>query len=195
MLIHTCCADCFLKFYQALSSEEQKQSQIFFYNPNLYPREEFNARLQAVKKVVKSLDPDIKIFVENYLPQDYFHALATNRSINELREKNQSQQIFTVIPQSRRCPNCWQLRLRALFEKAKQEHISLVSSTLLSSNYQDLEQIKKIVERLSAEYQIDFYFPKLTKLDRNRVNKGFYKQNYCGCGWSLVETWKEKFNN
>jgi predicted adenine nucleotide alpha hydrolase (AANH) superfamily ATPase len=68
-----------LKILSSLSSEEQKQSQIIFYNPNLYPREEFNARLQAVKKVVKSLDPDIKIFVENYLPQDNFHALATNR--------------------------------------------------------------------------------------------------------------------
>lgn len=193
MLIHTCCADCFLKFYQALSNKEQKQSQIFFYNPNIYPREEFNARLQAVKKVVKSLDNNIEIFVENYLPQDYFHALAKNDQIKKIRENNQDQQLFTVIAKKLRCSVCWNLRLRALFETAKQANISLVSSTLFSSNYQDLIQIRKIAERLSKEFQIDFYFPKLNKLDRDRVNKGFYKQNYCGCLYSLIEKSREKY--
>lgn len=193
MLIHTCCADCFLKFYQALTAVEQKESQIFFYNPNIYPREEFNARLQAVKKVVKSLDNNIEIFVENYLPQDYFHALAKNEKINKLRENNRDQQLFTVIAKKLRCPICWNLRLRALFKKAKQENISLVSSTLFSSNYQDLRQIRKIAERLSKEFQIDFYFPKLNKLDRDQVNKGFYKQNYCGCLYSLIEKSREKY--
>lgn len=193
MLIHTCCADCFLKFYQALTAEKQKQSQIFFYNPNIYPREEFNARLQAVKKVVKTLDNDIKIFVEDYLPQKYFHALSENQETNKIRENNQSSNSFTIIPKKIRCPLCWRVRLRALFKKAKQENISLVSSTLFSSNYQDLKQIKKIAEELSKEFQISFYFPNLTGFDRDKANRGFYKQNYCGCLYSLIEKSREKY--
>jgi predicted adenine nucleotide alpha hydrolase (AANH) superfamily ATPase len=193
MLIHTCCADCFLKFYQALSKKQQADCQIFFYNPNIYPREEYNARLLAVKKVVKSLNRDIKIIVANYLPQQYFQALKKLNINRENHEIKQPQNHFTVIPASKRCPICWKLRLRALFDKAKEKDISQVSSTLFSSNYQDLAKIKVIADRLSTEYQIDFYLPKIGKTDRDQINKGFYKQNYCGCLYSLIEKSREKY--
>lgn len=193
MLIHTCCADCFLKFYQALKKEEQVKSQIFFYNPNIYPREEHNARLLAVKKVVKSLNNEIKIIVPDYLPQKYFRALNKAGCDQEDRENKKMQSLFTIIPQNKRCPICWKLRLTALFEKAKEEKISLVSSTLFTSNYQDLSKIKEIAKKLSQEYRINFYFPQLSKAERNHANKGFYKQNYCGCLYSLIEKSREKY--
>ena len=193
MLIHTCCADCLLKFFQTLTKEEQEKSQIYFYNPNIYPREEYNSRLRAVKKVVKGLNTKIKIIVPNYLPQKYFHSLKKANFTNKPRENKYLTDVFTIVPKSKRCSRCWELRLRALFEQAKVEGISLVSSTLFSSNYQDLSTIKQIANKLSQEFQIDFYYPKLTLADRNKVNRGFYKQNYCGCLYSLVEKSREKY--
>lgn len=209
MLIHTCCADCFLKLHQSLSEETQAAVQIFFYNPNIYPREEHQARLLAIKKVVKSLNQDIKIIVANYQPQDYFQTIKKlkdnreNRDGSENRESLKNRENcenksadnrFTIISRQKRCPLCWELRLRALFEKAKAEKISLVSSTLFSSNYQDLKQVKLIAKKLSQEYQIDFYVPQIDQAMRDHSHRGFYKQNYCGCLYSLLEKSREKYD-
>lgn len=213
MLIHTCCADCFLKLYQSLSEEMQAAVQIFFYNPNIYPREEHQARLLAIKKVVKSLNRDIKIIVANYQPQDYFQTIKKLKDSRENRDgyKNRGRQNrdaknrencenksadnrFTIISRQKRCPLCWELRLRALFEKAQAEKIPLVSSTLFSSNYQDLDKVKLIAQKLSEEYQIDFYVPKIDQAMRDHSHRGFYKQNYCGCLYSLLEKSREKYD-
>lgn len=215
MLIHTCCADCFLKLHQSLSEETQAAVQIFFYNPNIYPREEHQARLLAIKKVVKSLNQDIKIIVANYQPQDYFQTIKKlkdnienrdgskngeglkNRDGSKNRENCENKSAndrFTIISRQKRCPLCWELRLRALFEKAKAEKISLISSTLFSSNYQDLDQVKLIAQKLSREYKIDFYVPQIDQAMRDHSHRGFYKQNYCGCLYSLLEKSREKYD-
>lgn len=194
MLIHTCCADCFLKLYQSLSEEMQATVQIFFYNPNIYPREEHQARLLAIKKVVKNLNRDIKIIVANYQPQDYFQTIKQLKNNRENCENKGTDDRFTIISRQKRCPLCWELRLRALFEKAQVEKIALVSSTLFSSNYQDLDKVKLIAQKLSQEYQIDFYLPKMDKVMRDHSHRGFYKQNYCGCLYSLLEKSREKYD-
>ena len=203
MLIHTCCADCFLKLYQSLPGETQAAVQIFFYNPNIYPREEHQARLLAIKKVVKSLNQDIKIIVANYQPQDYFQTIKKLRGSRENCdsfknrencENKSADNRFTIISRQKRCPLCWELRLRALFEKAQAEKIPLVSSTLFSSNYQDLDKVKLIAQKLSEEYQIDFYVPKIDQAMRDHSHRGFYKQNYCGCLYSLLEKSREKYD-
>lgn len=194
MLIHTCCADCFLKLYQSLGEEMQATVQIFFYNPNIYPREEHQARLLAIKKVVKNLNRDIKIIVANYQPQDYFQTIKQLKNDRENCENKAIDDRFTIISRQKRCPLCWELRLRALFEKAKVEKIALVSSTLFSSNYQDLDKVKLIAQKLSREYQIDFYLPKMDKAMRDHSHRGFYKQNYCGCLYSLLEKSREKYD-
>ena len=193
MLIHTCCADCLIKFYQTLDEKQKSTSQIFFYNPNIYPREEYMARLLAVKKIIKQLNIKNKIIVPNYLPQDYFHNLSKEKVIREIHENNKEQKCFTIISQTVRCPLCWELRLKALFERAKANNIKLVSSTLFSSNYQNRSQIKLIATRLSQEFNINFYFPQISQNDRQQINKGFYKQNYCGCLYSLIEKSREKY--
>lgn len=193
MLIHTCCADCLIKFYQTLDEKQKSTSQIFFYNPNIYPREEYVARLLAIKTIAKQFNINSKIIVPNYLPQDYFKNLSQLSSNREIREKKKEQNCFTIISQKKRCPLCWELRLRALFERAKSDKIQVVSSTLFSSNYQNLSQIKQIAQKLSQEFNIDFYFPQISQTNRQQINKGFYKQNYCGCLYSLIEKSREKY--
>lgn len=185
MLLHVCCADCLLKIYQTFDAKQRQELQLFFYNPNIYPREEYMSRLKAIKKVVKEMKPVPKIIVPAYQPQTYFSLLPTNPSENNTLQ---------IISQSQRCPLCWQQRLTALFDYAKERGIKTVSSTLISSSYQDVKTIVKIAEKLAKEYQLDFYLPDLTEIDYQQSTCGFYKQNYCGCLYSLVEKSREKYN-
>ena len=90
-----------------------------------------------------------------------------------------------------RCPHCWQVRLKATFEFAKLNGFDLVSSTLFSSKYQDLDVLEKIVSSLSNQYGIGYVIPEVIACDMS--TRGFYKQNFCGCVYSLKKRMDEKY--
>jgi len=165
VLIHTCCADCLLKLVNSLEGDEVVA---YFYNPNIHPRSEYLARLKAIQKITE--ENKIKLVVPDWSPKEYFEVI---------KDKNN------------RCDKCWNLRLNKTFEYAKKNNFEAVSTTLLSSHYQNKETIKKIGKELEKEYKIKFLVPK--KIDKELKTSGFYKQNYCGCAYSLTEDWEKKF--
>ena len=167
LLIHACCADCLLKFIDSVKSEngEIDEIEIYFYNPNIHPRSEYLARLNAIKKITEV--NKIKLIVADWSPKEWFEGVKI------------------------RCEGCWELRLRKTFKYAKNKDFDKVSSTLLTSHYQDQNKIEKIAKKLESEYKIKFLVPK--KVSKDLKTTGFYKQNYCGCCYSLVEAWEEKF--
>lgn len=188
LLIHACCADCLLKFIDSIKSENKEVSQIeiYFYNPNIHPRSEYLARLKAIKKI--SEENKIKLIVADWSPREWFGG--TNLSLDKpgsLLNKERS------LKNKTRCEGCWELRLRKTFEYAKEKSFKVISSTLITSHYQDQNKIEKIAKEFESEYKIKFLVPQ--KVSKNLKTTGFYKQNYCGCCYSLVEAWEEKFRN
>jgi predicted adenine nucleotide alpha hydrolase (AANH) superfamily ATPase len=186
ILIHACCADCLLKFIDSIESENKDIAEItvYFYNSNIHPRSEYLARLKAIKKITE--ENKIKLIVADWSPREWFEyqiplPAAAGQSPFEERE--------TLKP--KRCEGCWELRLRKTFEYAKDKNFDKVSSTLLTSHYQDNKKIEKIAKKLEDEYKIKFLVPK--NVSKDLKTTGFYKQNYCGCCYSLVEAWGEKF--
>lgn len=171
ILIHTCCADCLLKILSYVDTCNLLTVTCYFYNPNIHPRSEYLARLLALKEVLKSkYDSKYELIVPDMRPKEYFEKMPSNIKFPE---------------PSIRCPVCWKLRLEKAFEYAKKNKYDAVTTTLLSSNYQDTEAITKIGNSLAKEYGIKFFVPE--KIDKEMCNHGFYKQNYCGCCYSLVE--------
>lgn len=170
ILIHTCCADCFLNAINYLKKndllhDEQKIS-AFFYNPNIHPKSEYTERMNALKKVL----PDyVELIIPDYKPSEYLEA-----------ERNKTRS---------RCINCWDLRIKKLFEYAKEKGFDNVTTTLLTSHYQDADIIVALGNKYSKEYGINFI--KISN-ECNCKNTGFYKQNYCGCCYSLVEKMNSK---
>ena len=172
VLVHSCCADCLLKMNDSLKDEVVA----YFYNPNIHPRAEYLARLKAVQKITE--ENKIKLIVPDWSPKEWFEKIKPfpNPSLDR----------------AGRCINCWKLRLNNTFEYAKKNNFEAISTTLLSSHYQNKEIIEKIGKELEKEYKIKFLIPK--KINRELKTSGFYKQNYCGCCYSLVEDWKNKFD-
>ena len=91
-----------------------------------------------------------------------------------------------------RCIKCWRLRLERTAIEAKRKGYAGFSSTLLSSKYQNREEIRQIGKELENKYEIEWYEPE--KINRDLKTSGFYKQFFCGCIYSLEERYKEKYS-
>ncbi len=170
ILVHSCCADCLLKLINSLKDDEVVA---YFYNPNIHPRAEYLARLKAIQKITE--ENKIRLIVPDWSPKEYFINLP--KSLFYKRDL--------------RCRKCWNLRLNKTFEYAKKNNFEAVSTTLLSSHYQNKEIIEKIGKELEKEFKIKFLVPK--KINKELKTSGFYKQDYCGCCFSLIERFEEKF--
>ncbi len=177
ILIHTCCADCLLNTVKNLREAGHITSEsniaLLFYNPNIHPRSEYLERLRAVQSIIPRIEAyaKTKLIIPNYSPKEYFAKILPNGT-----------DVGT------RCIFCWQMRLKNLFEYAKENGFEKVTTTLLTSHYQDRDRILQIANTLAKEYDIA-----LLEVDHlcNEKHTGFYKQNYCGCCFSLTEKYLE----
>jgi len=169
LLLHACCADCALKFFEA-TKDEKLEITVFYYNPNIHPRAEYLTRLLTVRKVVGK---EVKIIVPDYRPKDYFEEVGDNSG------------------RPNRCVKCWNLRLEKTAIYAKEKDFDFFCSTLVTSEYQDQEMIEKIAESKVKKYGIKFWKTKNNCCDLK--TKGFYKQFFCGCVYSLKERYEEKY--
>jgi len=176
LLLHTCCADCLLKALEKLNDYDVD---IFYSNPNIHPRSEYLARLEALKLSLKTNDYENKLIVTDWQPKLY---LSEMKKIDPLKEV------------SKRCTLCWSLRLKLLFDYAHKNNYKFVSTTLLSSKYQNIDVITRIANAHEKLMNIKFVKYSMDEESQNKKYYGFYKQNYCGCVYSLLEKYEEKRN-
>jgi predicted adenine nucleotide alpha hydrolase (AANH) superfamily ATPase len=80
--------------------------------------------------------------------------------------------------------------MKYLLDYAETNNFSYLSSTLLASHYQDSETIKKITNDLKKTKQ-KIVAPQNEY--KHIITRGFYKQNFCGCCFSLVERLSDKY--
>ncbi|MFA6602839.1 MAG: epoxyqueuosine reductase QueH [Candidatus Shapirobacteria bacterium] len=173
ILVHTCCADCLLHLVEGLEGKADKEEiVVYFDNPNIHPRSEVLSRLIAVNKVALDLGVN-KVIVADWEPKKYFEAIGEN----------------TRKPA--RCENCLKLRMSRLFKKAQELGTKAVTSTMLTSNYLNSKMIEKYGQELAKDTGIELVVPK--KGGGQCKHIGFYKQNYCGCVYSLRERMEEKY--
>jgi len=170
LLIHTCCADCLLHLINNLGVRDEVV--IYFDNPNIHPRSEMLSRLAAVKKVAAG-EGIKKIIVADWEPGEYFRAIGENKT------------------KGVRCTRCWELRLQKLIKKAKSMGIGRVTTTMLTSSYLNRKVIIELGQQIAKTQGVELVVPK--KGSQDCLHKGFYKQNYCGCAYSLIERLEEKY--
>jgi predicted adenine nucleotide alpha hydrolase (AANH) superfamily ATPase len=165
LLLHACCADCTIKIANSFKDDEIS---LFYYNPNVHPRSEYQSRLAAIKKVAE--ENKIKLVIPDWKPSEYMKAVKNNKN---------------------RCQNCWNLRIFKTAEQAKMNGFEQFSTTLLSSKYQNKKMIEEIGKEAGEKYGVEFI--KVKNIDTEMKTSGFYKQFFCGCCYSLVARYEEKY--
>ncbi len=172
LLLHCCCAPC--SSYSFLFLKDKFDITSFFYNPNIQIKEEHDKRLSELKRLIKEMELGINV-IEEY--DDEFRKIATGLENEPERGK--------------RCTLCYELRLRKCAILAKKLGFDCFSTTLSISPYKDAKRLNEIGYKLEQELGIEYLYLDLKKNDGYKksieLSKKYnlYRQNYCGCVYSM----------
>ena len=178
VLLHACCAPCSSAIVEWLLAHEIEPV-IYYFNPNIYPRDEYEIRKNESKRHAENLG--IK-----WIDGDYDHE-AWKAQMCGLEQEPE---------RGRRCEACFYVRLLATAKKAQELGIEWFATTLASSRWKNLEQINRAGSRaaevVSHQYSAVRFWAQNWRKDglqerRNELLKAydFYNQTYCGCEFSL----------
>lgn len=176
LLIHICCGVCSVYPLQYL--RQYFNITIFFSNSNIYPYEEFEKRLDALKQYLSYLNDDsIKLIVDAYDNDEYMKKLESYKDEPE---------------GGKRCKLCYELRMDKAFAYADKEKYDYVTTVMSISNRKNADWINEIGEKLDKKYPNTKYLYADFKKDdgitlNDSMNKklNLYHQNYCGCIYSI----------
>lgn len=168
ILLHACCGIC-SGYPISLLKEMGYSVVVYFCNPNLDTKEEFQRRLEAQEEVCKYFG--VELIIEEYNPQEYLDYV--------LGLENEPERGL-------RCDKCIELRLKKTAKKAKELGINKFTTSLVISPHKNFEKISALGKNLSLDYQSIPFRKKDGFLKTNMISKelGLYRQNYCGCKFS-----------
>ena len=175
LLIHACCAPCSSYVIQYLSNHFDIT--LYYYNPNIFPHDEYSRRLNELKTFLQELPTKnpIKFIEKSYQPDDYYNV------INELSHLGE---------RSKRCYECYKLRMEHAAYVAKENDFDFFTTTLSISPHKVSNWINEIGDNLQTEYSIRYLFADFKKnngyLKSLELSQEYnlYRQDYCGCEFS-----------
>lgn len=175
LLLHSCCGPCSTYVLSYLS--KYFDITIYFYNPNIMPKIEYDQRLSAQKEVIEgiSFPNPIHLIVPTY---DTTEFLKIAKGFENEPERG------------KRCQKCIDLRLDKSAAYAAENGYDYFCTTLSVSPHKDAVLINDLSEQYAQKYgtpSIPTDFKKKNGfLESIQLSKelGIYRQNYCGCIFS-----------
>ncbi|MEN8217415.1 MAG: epoxyqueuosine reductase QueH [Pseudomonadota bacterium] len=183
ILLHSCCAPCTGEIMEALLASGIDYT-IFFYNPNIHPRDEYEIRKEENKRFAEKYQVP---FVDADYDSDNWFARTKGMEFEPER--------------GNRCTACFDMRLERSALYAHENGFKVFTSSLGISRWKNFQQVNDCGIRAAESY------PDLMYWTYNWRKKGgsqrmidiakderFYQQGYCGCIHSLRETnrWRKK---
>lgn len=175
LLLHACCAPCSSYVLEYLS--EYFDITLFFYNPNISPKEENDFRAEELMRLVKEigLSDKVKLVIGEYEPQK-FNEIA--KGLEELPEGGA------------RCAKCYELRLAETARRAAEVGYDFFTTTLSISPYKNAEWLNSIGVAMGEKYGVRYLISDFKK--RNGYKRScelsaeyrLYRQDFCGCEYS-----------
>ena len=172
VLLHICCAPCSTASIERLKEEYNVTG--MFFNPNIYPEEEYIKRLEETRKYCQKIG--IELIEVDYNYKEWLD------KIKGLEKEPEGGE---------RCKKCFQMRLEKTAQKAKELEFEFFATALTVGPQKKAEIINNFGLQLSEKYQIAFYPADFKKKDGFKKSLelskkyDFYRQNYCGCLYSL----------
>ena len=182
LLLHSCCAPCSSYCLEYLSN--YFQITVFYYNPNIYPEDEYHKRVKEQQRFIEQLPAKHKIsFVEGVFDKERFYE--TVKGYEDCPEGGE------------RCFKCYELRLEETAKLAKEMGMDYFTTTLSISPLKNAEKLNEIGEKLGVIYEVahlgsDFKKKNGYKRSVELSNEyGMYRQYYCGCVYSKAQRDRE----
>jgi len=173
VLLHVCCAPCSAYPIEKLR-ELGYNPVLYFFNPNIFPFEEFEKRLNELKRYAKK--KDVELIIEEQNSEDWYIA------VSGLEQEPEG---------GRRCYRCFEYRLLYTVLKAFKLEYKYFTTTLTVSPHKKSKVIFEIAQNLAKKYELTFLDIDFKKQDgflktmKIAKEENFYRQNYCGCEFSM----------
>ena len=177
VLLHSCCAPCAGEIMEKMV-ESDIDLTIFFYNPNIHPREEYEIRKNENIRFAKKMNIP---FIDADYDRDNWFERAKGMEWEPERGK--------------RCTMCFDMRFERTALYAIEHGFKVFTSSLGLSRWKDMDQINGCGMKVAGRYPNLVYWTynwrqgggsqrmyEISKRER------FYKQEYCGCVYSLRDT-------
>ncbi|MFQ5909132.1 MAG: epoxyqueuosine reductase QueH [Thermoplasmata archaeon] len=171
LLLHACCAPCSTWSIETLRKEYELTC--FFHNPNIQPREEYEARLSDTKRYCSAVG--ITLVEGEY----------------EIEKWNLETRGHEDDPEGgERCGICYRIRLEGTGARAAEGGFDAFSTTLTTSPHKDAGVINRIGEEIGGKVGVPFLSLNLKKQDGFKKSvemsrqHNLYRQEYCGCVYS-----------
>lgn len=183
LLLHSCCGPCstyvldFLKDHFDIS--------ILFYNPNIYPEEEYYYRKDEQEALVEKMGLEIEVLPVDYRKEE-FYSMA--KGLEEEQENGA------------RCLLCYRLRLEEAAKVAREKDYDYFTTSLSISPHKDSQVLNQIGKTLEEKYGVNYLYSDFKKNDGFKksvdLSKKYdmYRQDYCGCEFSMRDRDEVKEN-
>ena len=178
LLLHSCCAPCSSYVLEYLS--QYFSITVLYYNPNIFPLEEFEKRILEQKTLIEQLPAKHKIsFIAGDYDSEKFYAMA--KGLEKVPEGGE------------RCFKCYELRLRESGMLAKKMGFDYFTTTLSISPLKNAQKLNEIGLQLEEELGVKYLLSDFKKKNgykrSTELSKeyGLYRQDYCGCIYSKIE--------
>ncbi len=182
LLLHSCCAPCSTYVLEYLS--KYFEITIYYYNPNIYPPEEFEYRMEEQKRFVEK-------FLSNNPDVHPIHFIAGEYESDRFYEV--SKGLENEPERGLRCTECFKLRLSETAKMAVDNGFDFFTTTLSISPHKDANLLNSLGEEIAKEYGINYLYSDFKKkggfLRSTEISKEYnmYRQDYCGCVFSYRE--------
>lgn len=205
LLLHSCCAPCSSYVLEYLS--QYFRITVLYYNPNIYPEEEYERRVQEQERLIAQMQErnvqaqtatDVEAAAggsarsETEVSRRYPITFMKGRF--DSREFYEAVRSLEHIPEGgERCFACFRLRLREAAEVAAAGNFDYFTTTLTISPLKSAPKLNEIGEELARQYHVRWLpsdFKKKNGYKRSielSAEYGLYRQDYCGCVFSLRE--------
>lgn len=176
IVLHACCAPC-ASYPLELLKKDNFEPVVFFYNPNIFPEDEYLIRKNELQKYCKKLD--VAFFEGEYDPENFMKAI---------------QGLELELEKGRRCSKCFELRLKKTIEFAILNKIDCYTTTLSISPHKNSNQIFEAAKNIKGENKVQFIEYNFKKMDGFKISRqiarenNMYAQVYCGCRFSYVQS-------
>jgi len=181
VLLHSCCAPCSGEVMEAIQATGLEFT-VYFYNPNIHPREEYDIRKEENIRFAKQMK--VPFIDADYDSDNWFERV---KGLEWEPERG------------KRCTECFDMRFERTALYAHEHGFQLFTSCLGISRWKNMEQINDCGRRAALRYEglsyWDYNWRKAggsCRMIEISKREHFYQQEYCGCIYSLRDTNKHR---
>lgn len=186
LLLHSCCAPCSSYVLEYLSN--YFDITVLYYNPNIYPKEEYEKRLNEQKGLIEDMTfkYEVNIIEGTYNSDEFFEMC---RGMEKIKEGGE------------RCFKCYELRLRETLRIAEENGFDYFTTTLTISPFKNAQKLNEIGEKLTKNSKVKYLFSDFKKKEGYKRSielsseYNLYRQDYCGCVFSKRQREMEKMKS